>query len=304
MIRSFWRGGAWSRRLCRPAQYSMCRGPLLQSAWTRRFLATLSRVARSSSRRTTVGDSGLWGMHPSHSPVRVSMARSAVSSTTAHGEKSTLASQSPPPSETMNTLGNWPSPTSFALDPPFAQVKGEAELAPGPCVYTCRFCRALVFRSDKFAETSRVGRHDSGWPTFLAPSTPSALRVRTVLQKSVVARLSDTPRYRSASDMPDARTRSGRGLCIAVPHNGVAQRGLAVERDLVRRRGSRISLQETQSWREMCLRDENHRADPALIIGACSACGTPLCHITQSTARGMRYISTAACIEAQAEPVK
>ncbi|KAG5487911.1 hypothetical protein LSCM1_08226 [Leishmania martiniquensis] len=279
----------------------MRKGPPPQAAWGRRSIATVSRVGRSRSRHSSICSSGLWSMHSPRPPVRATLARSHAPSAAAHDEKHAPTGESLPLSKAATTLAGAPSTTHFTLDPPFARVKGEAERAPGHCLYTCRFCCAIVFRSCHFADTSRVGRHESGWPTFVAPSTPSALRLKTVLQRSLVARLSDASLSKSANDTPDGLTKQRRELDIAVPHISVAQRGLAVEGDLVRRRGSPVSVQETRTWREACLRDENHRADPALVLGICSACGTPLCHVTQSAAEGTRYISTAACIEAQPE---
>lgn len=295
------RSGACSSGMLRTARNAIRRWPPLQPIWTWRPFATLSRISLNSSRCKASSGSGLWGTHPRHSLVRTSLAPSDKSSAAAHRVKGAQPGESPQRSNTVMSPAGVPPPTSFTLDPPFTRVKGEEELSPGPCAYVCRRCRALVFHSDSFADTSSVGWHASGWPTFLAPSTPSALRLSTVLQRSVIARRSDTPRGRPVSNISVGLTAPQRTLDIAVPHNSVAQRGLAVEGDLVRRQGSAISLQETRTWRETCLRDENHRVDPVLVLAVCSACDTPLCHVTQSAAAGTRYVSTAACIMAEAE---
>ncbi|CAJ1985680.1 hypothetical protein conserved [Leishmania donovani] len=293
--------GACGSGMLRTTRNAVRRWLPLQPSWTRRPLATSSRISLDSSRCKATSGGGLWGTHPRHSPVRTSFVPSDISSAAAHKAKDAQLGESPQRSDTMRGPADAPPPTSFTLDPPFTRVTGEEELSPGPCAYVCRRCRALVFHSDRFADTSRVGWHASGWPTFLAPLTPSALRLSTVLQRSVIARLSDTPRDRPVSHISAGLTRPQRTLDIAVPPNSVAQRGLAVEGDLVRKRGNTISLQETRTWRETCLRDENHRADPVLVLAVCSACDTPLCHVTQSAALGTRYVSTAACIMAEAE---
>ncbi|CAG9567158.1 conserved hypothetical protein [Leishmania major strain Friedlin] len=300
MILPLGRSRACGSGMLRTSRNAVRRWPSLQPSWTRRSLATLSTILLNSSRCTATSGSGLWGTHPRHSPVRTSFVPSDISSAAVHKAKGAQLGKSPQRSDTTRSPAGVPPPTRFTLDPPFTRVAGEEELSPGPCAYVCRRCRAPVFHSDCFADTSRVGWHASGWPTFLAPSTPSALRLSTVLQRSVIARLSDTPRDGPVSNISAGLTTPQRTLDIAVPPNSVAQRGLAVEGDLVRKRGSTISLQETRTWRETCLRDENHRADPVLVLAVCSACDTPLCHVTQSAAVGTLYVSTAACIMAEA----
>jgi hypothetical protein len=188
-------------------------------------------------------------------------------------------------------------PTCFALDPPFTPVKGEAAAAPGTsCVYACRGCHTALFRSTDLVPGSRVGQHTSGWPTFVAPLTTSTLRLHTVLQKSVVASLSD-----ALSALPSRTSVAGtsKPLQVRVPDAGMVPRGLAVEGDVVRLRGRHISAQHTQSWREACLRDENHRADPTLVVGCCGRCGSPVCQVTHSAAEGSRYVVTASHVVAR-----
>nr|CAJ2466248.1 unnamed protein product [Leishmania braziliensis] len=301
MTLSLGRSCACGGRVAQATRTVTGRCPSLPLTWRRRWFATSSQMLCKSFRSTDVRGSGLWGMHQPHSPARMSLARNHVVSTAAHREKGVLPGGSPPHSDAMLSPAGAPSPTNFTLDPPFTRVAGEEEVSPGPCDYVCRRCCALVFRSSSLVRTSRVGRHESGWPTFVAPSTPSALRLATVLQKSLVAGLSDTSRHESVSNISTGLTTPRRPLGIAVPHNSVVQRGLSVEGDLVRRRGRQICRQEAKTWREACLRDENHRADPAVALGLCSTCGTPLCHVTQSAAEGTRYVSTAAFIAAQAE---
>ncbi|KPA74835.1 putative mitochondrial hypothetical protein [Leptomonas pyrrhocoris] len=178
-------------------------------------------------------------------------------------------------------------PTHFMFDPPFTPVDGEAARkgSVDACLYACRGCNSPVFCSSDLVHGSRVGHHSSGWPTFVAPLSNSAVRLRTVLQKSVVANLSDSP-----------SSGTTKALRVHVPDAGMAQRGLAVEGDLVRLRGRRISEQHAQSWRETCLRDGNHRSDPAVVLGCCGRCGSPVCQVTQSAVVGSRFVSTAACV--------
>ncbi|GET85442.1 hypothetical protein, conserved [Leishmania tarentolae] len=294
------RSDACGSGMMRTTRNTIRRWMPLHSTWARQPFGALSRISLSTFRFKATCCSDLWGTHPPHSTVRTSVVRSSISSAAAHKAKDAQPGAPPERSDTAIMPAAAPSPISFTLDPPFTRVKGEEELSPGPCVYVCRRCRAPVFHSDNLADTSRVGWHSSGWPTFLAPSAPSALRLSTVLQKSVVARLSDTSRDGSATNIAAGLTTPRQTLEIAVPQNSVAQRGLTVEGDFVRRRGRTIRLQDTRTWRETCLRDENHRADPVLVLACCSSCDTPLCHVTQSAAAGTRYVSTAACIMAEA----
>ncbi|KAG5512091.1 hypothetical protein JKF63_07555 [Porcisia hertigi] len=273
---------------------------LLQPTWTARSYATASRVSRRSLNNKSMYGNGLWGAHSLHSPLPSSLMPSQLTPFAAHGEGSTPPVAPPPRSDTVRGLSS-SSSLIFTLDPPFTPVEGEVELSPGPCVYVCRLCQAVVFHSNGFSSSSRVGQHNSGWPTFVAPSKPSALRLSTVLQKRIVARLGDVTRSEAIKDISAGSSTSQQALDIAVPPNSVAQRGLAVEGDLVRRRGTHISAQVTRTWREACLRDGNHRVDPVLVLGLCCSCGTPVCNFTHSAVLGTQYVSTAACIVAKAE---
>lgn len=186
---------------------------------------------------------------------------------------------------------------SFALDPPFTRVAGEADSAhaPNSCLYACRHCRTPLFRSSDLVDGSRVGHHSSGWPTFVAPLAASAVRLRTVLQRSLVATLTSP----SASPLSGTTSSAAKPdtFQVRVPDAGMVQRGLAVEGDLVRLRGRQIGVQRTGSWRETCLRDPNHRADPVVVLGYCGHCGRPVCHVTHAAATGTRYVTTASSIE-------
>lgn len=244
---------------------------------------------------------GLWGCHkaPPSSSSHAGLPRNAArhdrkdsairSKTQSHVPSSDVASRD-------STFSNDFS-VAFSLDPPFTPVRGEEEVAAhAPCVYACRRCGSSLFQSDALVPGSAVGHHSSGWPSFVAPLSESAVRLRTVLQRSVVAQHCEFP-----ASSTSAPTQEASGLRLHVPDTSMVQRGLAVEGDLVRLRGRQIGMQRSESWRETCLRDENHRADPTLVIGCCGGCGCAVCRVTQSAAEGSRYVSTASCIDVQAQ---
>ncbi|KPI85344.1 hypothetical protein ABL78_5599 [Leptomonas seymouri] len=263
-------------------------------------VATLNGLYSSGlTRRDGVAAAGLWSGHRltppplrhSHlhqipgqgQPAAVGRVRSSPDAARAAASSSSPSNRDCPSARDCSTE----LLQSFAFDPPFTAITGEAGKGFHDviCVYACRRCHSPLFSSKDLMRGSRVGHHCSGWPTFVAPLTRTALRLRTTPQRSVVAGSSDAPSVRSP------------GFSLRVPASGVAQRGLAVEGDVVRLHGRPVGVRQAQSWREMCLRDENHRADPAIVLGCCGHCGIPVCQVTHSAAEGSRYVATASCID-------
>lgn len=304
----------------------------------RRTVVTHSVGHRTAPHRrgSRVASAGLWSGHQTpaaaptspHVPPRHNIQRSSDSSssrmdTLRRPSASTLTSpvrsaastrtRSKTVEKSSSEDGGAPSSvrTSFTLDPPFTPVDGEAAWCShghadaACCLYACRCCGTVLFDSHAIARGSRVGHHVTGWPTFVSPHTDTAVRLCTVLQRSVVAQASTTPAISTHTTTTTTTTAAAAArpmstpLQMRVPDAGMVQRGLPIEGDVVRLRGRPITAQHTQTWREACLRDENHRADPAIVLGCCQTCGTPVCQVTQSAAEGNRYVATASRIAAR-----
>lgn len=277
-------------------------------------MTTLSpMLLRNTQRGGQVASVGLWSSHRSSPSTLSPTSKETVdwsvkktprtSSTCSIGSKSAAVSSPTLESRTEQSVdaGTVHLETSFALDPPFTPVEGEdtQQRHSAAFVYVCRHCSTPLFHSDDVVAGSSVGDHRSGWPTFVAPLNSSALRLRTVLQKSMASMCA--PPATSASSTP---SRKANTLQLRVPETGTVQRGLAVEGDLIRLRGRRIGVQHAVSWRETCLRDENHRADPSVVVGSCGHCGSPVCQVTHSAVMGSRYVATASQVRALEDAAK
>lgn len=221
------------------------------------------------------------------------------------------------------------------LDAPFTSVEGEEgclrQLASSDaavtdridtashtfCVYCCKQCGTVIFCSEDYAESSSGGRHRSGWPSFTQPSQLTSrdvisehasvlaepIVIRSVRQRRTVRASAEGESARRSTTHSSKSSRSSRAALSAqlstyVADTATATRGLAVEGDMVptSRGASGFAKRETKSWREQCLRDDNHRSDPSLLEGCCRGCGSAVCRVTLSKAAGATYVTTASAV--------
>ncbi|RNF14550.1 uncharacterized protein Tco025E_05858 [Trypanosoma conorhini] len=184
-----------------------------------------------------------------------------------------------------------PSPSSPAsppllLDPPFTPVPGESEAlrqrvrgGEPSCLllYVCGTCNSPLFCSAEYAASSSLGRHSSGWPSFIAPVCSSVLRLRSLLQRSAVQE-------------------GGRAPLAAT----LAARGLRVEGEMLRQpRGGGCARSQPRTWREACLRDVNKRSDPTVLEGCCSGCGRAVCRVVTERRSGVKYVVNPTAVKAE-----
>lgn len=171
------------------------------------------------------------------------------------------------------------------LDPPFTPVPGEARAIScgassdaAVLLYTCGACGVPLFRSCEYASSSACGRHSSGWPSFTAPASGEALRLRVLLQRTAV-----------------------RGAKSALSVS-LAARGLRPEGGMVRgTRSGRCERLQCRTWREECLRDENKRCDPTVTEGCCAVCGRAVCRVVTERRQGVKYVVNPTAVMVQVE---
>ncbi|KAG8342983.1 hypothetical protein TRVL_06190 [Trypanosoma vivax] len=199
------------------------------------------------------------------------------------------------------TAASSPVSPPLWLDPPFTEVPGEKELLSSKrqraldargvdslrVVYRCTVCNSSLFHSDDYAPTSTVGRHSSGWPSFVAPASPKSLDIRSLLQRTAL----EAGRRTSVRESGGTEKHTA-GTQLASLGATLAARGLRVEGEMRRvTRSGRCEIVAPKTWREMCLRDVNKRSDPALMEGCCSVCGVAVCRVVTINRGAVKFVA-------------
>lgn len=213
-----------------------------------------------------------------------------------------------------------PSPPPFRFDPPFTEIPGERDAfamkevrknqSKGDyfvVVYTCRKCDNPIFISKDAALFRSPTNHSSGWPTFFCPVSPFTLTYRhdkKALKTSTRSTTSLSARgFYAEGDLIGegkggkfvSRSKACSPLEFAIHkyrRQGSSHRYATSSSPLLQKEslllhfsslGGSTRRGACLTWRERCLRDSNHRADPIPIEGCCQLCGSAVCRLLPRT---------------------
>lgn len=209
----------------------------------------------------------------------------------------------------------------FHFDPPFTEVPGERkaflcreenvereENCRFLVVYQCAKCDQPIFVSDDAVFFNPPSNHTSGWPTFIAPISPSTLTYRhsTMVQKTSArcdtsissrgfyvegdvagdgkgGKFISRSKARSSLELAIQKNRRhGKHLSFVTPSTALLKSMSSLSQTYLSMNSS-LALHKNRSlgitWRERCLRDSNQRADPSPIEGCCHRCGFAVCRL-------------------------